>query len=78
MVTLRILNKSIRPSQVFSIHLFMSNQTFRKLTITEAEETALVEIIRYFNDMGTPDNVDPTDYDTLCEKVCEPAFWEYN
>ena len=23
-------------------------------------------------------NVDPTDYDTLCEKVCEPAFWEYN
>ena len=37
------------------------SQTLRTLTITEAEETALVEIIRYFNDMGTPDNVDPTD-----------------
>ena len=43
------------------------SQTFRTLTITEAEETALVEIIRYFNDMGTPDNVNSTDYDTLCE-----------
>ena len=56
----------------------MSDFKFRTLTITEAEETALVEIIKYFNDMGTPDNVDSTDYDTLCEKVCEPAFWEYN
>ena len=54
------------------------NDKFRTLTITEAEETALVEIIRYFNDMGTPDNVNSTDYDTLCEKICEPAFWEYN
>ena len=54
------------------------SQTFRTLTITEAEETALVEIIRYFNGMGTPDNVNSTDYDTLCEKICEPAFWEYN
>ena len=51
---------------------------FRTLTITEAEETALVEIIKYFNDMGTPDNVDSTDYDTLCEIICEPAFWEYS
>ncbi len=59
---------------------FMSttNDKYRTLTITEAEETALVEIIKYFNDMGTPDNVDSTDYDTLCEKICEPAFWEYN
>ena len=54
------------------------NDKFRTLTITEAEETALVEIIKYFNDMGTPDNVDCTDYDTLCEKICEPAFWEYS
>ena len=35
----------------------MSNSKFRTLTITEAEETALVEIIRYFNDMGLPENV---------------------
>ena len=54
------------------------NDKFRTLTITEAEETALVEIIRYFNDMGLPDNVEFKDYDTLSDKVCEPAFWEYN
>ena len=51
---------------------------FRTLTITEAEETALVEIIKYFNDMGLPDNIEFKDYDTLSDKVCEPAFWEYN
>ena len=53
------------------------NDKFRTLTITEAEETALVEIIRYFNDMGLPENVNHTDYETLTDKVCEPAFWEY-
>ena len=55
----------------------MSNK-FRTLTITEAEETALVEIIKYFNDLGLPDDINSEDYDTLCEKICEPAFWEYN
>ena len=55
----------------------MSNQTFRKLSITEAEETALVEIIRYFNDMGLPENVNHADYETLTDKICEPAFCEY-
>ena len=56
----------------------MSDQTtFRNIRITEAEETALVEIIRYFNDMGLPENVNSKDYDTLTDKVCEPAFWEY-
>ena len=55
----------------------MSDFKFRSLNITEAEETALVEIIRYFNDMGLPENVNHTDYETLTDKVCEPAFWEY-
>ena len=54
------------------------NDKFRTLTITEAEETALVEIIKYFNDMGLPDNIKFEDYDTLSDKVCEPAFWEYS
>ena len=53
------------------------SQTFRTIRITEAEETALVEIIRYFNDMGLPENVNFEDYDSLSDKVCEPAFWEY-
>ena len=56
----------------------LMSQTMRTLTITEAEETALVEIIRYFNDMGLPENVNNEDYNTLTDKVCEPAFWEYN
>ena len=56
----------------------MSNSTtFRNIRITEAEETALVEIIRYFNDMGLPENVNNDDYNSLTDKVCEPAFWEY-
>ena len=55
-----------------------TNDKFRTLTITEAEETALVEIIRYFNDMGLPENVNFDDYDSLSDKVREPAFWEYN
>ena len=51
---------------------------YRTLTITEKEETALVEIIRYFNDMGLPENVNNDDYNTLTDKVCDPGFWEYN
>ena len=54
------------------------SQTVRTLTITEAEETALVEMVKYFNDMGLPDDINPEDYDTLTDKICEPSFWEYN
>ena len=46
-------------------------QTLRTLSITEAEETAFVEIIRYFNDMGLPDNINFEDYDSLTNKVFE-------
>ena len=55
-----------------------TNDKFRTLTITEAEETALVEMIKYFNDLGLPDDIISEDYETLSEKICEPAFWEYN
>ena len=54
------------------------SETRRTLTITEAEETALVNIIMYFNDMGLPETVEHKDYETLSDKICEPAFWEYN
>ena len=50
----------------------------RTLTITEAEETALVEVIKYFMDMGLPEGIDNDAYCSLTDKVCEPAFWEYN
>ena len=54
------------------------SQTVRTLTITEAEETALVEMIKYFNDLGLPDDINSEDYDSLSDKICDPAFWEYN
>jgi len=69
-----IIQTNINSPYYFSI----MSQTLRSLSITEAEETALVEMIKFFNDMGLPDDINSTDYDTLCDKVCDPAFWEYN
>ena len=54
------------------------SETFRTIRITEAEENMLVEMIQFFNDMGWINETTQTDYDTLCEKICEPAFWEYS
>ena len=54
------------------------SQTIRTLSITEAEETALVEMIKYFNDLGLPDDINSEDYDSLSDKICDPAFWEYS
>ncbi len=54
------------------------SETIRSLSITEAEESVLVEMIKYFNDLGLPDDINSEDYDTLSEKICEPAFWEYS
>ena len=45
------------------------SQTTRTLSITEAEETALVNIIMYFNDMGLPDTIEHKDYETLSDKI---------
>ena len=54
------------------------SQTVRTLTITEAEESVLVEMIKYFNDLGLPDDINSEDYDSLSDKICDPAFWEYS
>ena len=54
------------------------SQTVRNLSITEEEETVLVEMIQFFNDMGWINETTQTDYDSLTEKICEPAFWEYS
>jgi hypothetical protein len=54
------------------------SQTVRTLSITEEEETVLVEMIQFFNDMGWINETTQTDYDSLTEKICEPAFWEYS
>ena len=51
---------------------------FRSLNITEAEETVLVQMIQFFNDCGLTADIDSDDFDSLSDKVCEPAPWEYN
>ena len=68
----------IQTNHTFIHYFSIMSQTLRSLTITEQEETVLVEMIKFFNDMGLPDDINSTDYDTLCDKICEPAFWEYN
>ena len=70
-------NRQDHLSLDFSHYLIMSEQTLRSLSITEAEESVLVEMIQFFNDMGWVNPDSQTDYDSLTDKVCEPAFWEY-
>ena len=55
----------------------MSQSKFRTLTITEKEETALVEMISFFNDNGWINEESSADYDSLAETICDPGFWEY-
>tara|TARA_B100000700_G_scaffold130701_1_gene146328 strand:+ start:35 stop:202 length:168 start_codon:yes stop_codon:yes gene_type:complete len=54
------------------------SESRRTLTISEAEESVLVEMVQFFNDMGWINDESQIDYDSLCEKICEPAFWEYS
>ena len=55
-----------------------SFETTRTLTVTEAEESVLVEMVMIFNDMGWINEESSTENDSLVEKICEPAFWEYS
>ena len=50
----------------------------RTLTMNEGEESALVEMARYFIDMGWINEETEADFDTLIEKICEPAPWDYD
>ena len=49
----------------------------RTLTCTEPEEEVLVQMARYFIDMGGIDDETEPAFDTLIEKICEPAPWDY-
>ena len=55
----------------------MTVQWERTLTMNEGEESALVEMARYFIDMGWINEETEADFDTLIEKICEPAPWDY-
>ena len=50
----------------------------RTLTCTEPEEEVLVTMARFFIDNGWIDTDTEHDFDTLIEKICEPAPWDYS
>ena len=49
----------------------------RTLTMNEGEESVLVEMAKYFIDMGWINDESENAFDTLIEKICEPAPWDY-
>ena len=50
----------------------------RELNMTEPEESVLVQMASYFLDMGWIDDVTEDAFDSLVEKICEPAPWDYS
>ena len=50
----------------------------RELTMTEPEESVLVKMASYFKDMGWIDDDSEDAFDSLVEKICEPAPWDYS
>ena len=49
----------------------------RTITMNEGEESALVTMARFFIDNGWIDDDTQADFDTLIEKICEPAPVSY-
>ena len=45
--------------------------------MTEGEEIVLVKMAQYFVDLGWIDDDTEKDFDSLVEKICEPAPWDY-
>ena len=50
----------------------------RELSMTEPEESVLVKMATYFLDMGWIDDDTEKAFDSLVEKICEPAPWDYS
>ena len=50
----------------------------RELSMTEDEESVLVKMGTYFLDMGWIDDDSEEAFDSLIEKICEPAPWDYS
>ena len=51
----------------------------RNLTLTEAEETALVNLFLFVHDLGVPPHLEEDEaFDTLWEKVSEPSPFDYS
>ena len=50
----------------------------RSLTLTEVEEEVLVTMCKYYIENSWIDRETENAFDTLVEKVCEPAPWDYS
>ena len=50
----------------------------RTLTCNEAEESVLVTMARFFIDNGWVEDESQHAFDSLIEKICEPAPWDYS
>ena len=50
----------------------------RTLVCTEQEEVVLVTMARFFIDNGWIDDETQDAFDTLLEKICEPAPWDFH
>ena len=45
--------------------------------MTEGEEIVLVKMAQFFIENGWVDPDTEKEFDTLIEKICEPAPWDY-
>ena len=50
----------------------------RELNMTEPEESVLVEMASYFLEMGWINEETEKHFDSLVEKICAPAPWDYS
>ena len=50
----------------------------RTLNMTEPEEAVLVSMARFFIDNGWIEDDNQDAFDSLIEKICEPAPWDYD
>ena len=50
----------------------------RELSMTEPEESVLVEMVSFFNDMGWINDDTQNSYDSLVDKVCDPSPFDYS
>ena len=56
----------------------MTVQWESTLTMNEGEEAVLVEMARFFIEQGWINDESENDFDSLIEKICEPAPWDYD
>ena len=55
-----------------------NTQWQRELIMTEDEESVLVTMARFFIENGWVDDENQDAFDSLIEKICDPAPWDYN